>query len=418
MRKLLILLLVLMLVGCQSSEIITEIEVFNDDQVIEIEDETLLINEQKVSKEAVSGEKQLTYEVTYDFRRQEIDRKLLEEKVLKEPTPKEIRVGVREEKIKTKLVSGFDIEVITQLDDTLAQGQEVVVQEGNVEEAKITTKEVYIRNKLVSSEEISKEILVDAKPRIVKIGTKEEKPVVVNPDPTPTQPTLDYNQIDNTDYGWWFSWGNPKASISADVSNLIAPYNVYWQIPTDEKVVYLTFDQGYEYNNNTSSILDTLKAKNVKATFFITGSYYDQNPELVNRMFDEGHVVGNHTIHHFRAPTILASDQNAYISDVVDLNAKVPGLSMYHRPPEGGYSQRSLAILNDLGYKTVFWSFAYKDWLTDDQPNPSEALNLILGNIHPGSIILLHSVSNTNTQILSDVIDGIHNQGYSIKLLP
>ena len=195
-------------------------------------------------------------------------------------------------------------------------------------------------------------------------------------------------------------------------------HNVYWQLNPGRPVVYLTFDEGYEFGNNTSQILATLRDKGVKATFFLTGSYADNNPSLVQQMINDGHQLGNHTINHYRAATALNQTDELFISDVVDLNAKVPSMTKLHRPPEGGYSERSLQILDDLGYTTVFWSFAYRDWLTDDQPDPTWAKQVILGNLHSGSIILLHAVSNTNVAILGEVIDGIYAAGYSIELMP
>lgn len=405
MKKLAIILVVLMLVGCQNTHQITVLESLVDHEVTEIEDETLLVGETEVVQESVEGQRELIYEVTTDLFSKELERRLITSKVLIEPKPKVVRIGIKQIETTSTLITDEKLEVITQEDETLDEGIEKVTQEGTLGVTKVSTQIIYIKGKVTESKEISREVVVEAQPKIIVKGTKK-------------QAIRDFSQYSNEDLGWWFNWGNPKATINNEITALISDKNVLWQIPTENKVVYLTFDEGYEYNNNTSQILDTLRDKGVKATFFITGSYLDNNPDLVNRMVEEGHLVGNHTILHYRAAPTLESNQQTYIDDVVALNQKDSRISMFHRPPEGGYSERSLALLNSLGYKTVFWSFAYKDWLTDNQPDPKESLELILHNIHPGSILLLHPVSNTNTQILGEVIDGIRRQGYSIELLP
>lgn len=405
MKKLAIILVVLMLVGCQNTHQITVLESLVDHEVTEIEDETLLVGETEVVQESVEGQRELIYEVTTDLFSKELERRLITSKVLIEPKPKVVRIGIKQIETTSTLITDEKLEVITQEDETLDEGIEKVTQEGTLGVTKVSTQIIYIKGKVTESKEISREVVVEAQPKIIVKGTKK-------------QAIRDFSQYSNEDLGWWFNWGNPKATINNEITALISDKNVLWQIPTENKVVYLTFDEGYEYNNNTSQILDTLRDKGVKATFFITGSYLDNNPDLVNRMVEEGHLVGNHTILHYRAAPTLESNQQTYIDDVVALNQKDSRISMFHRPPEGGYSERSLALLNSLGYKTVFWSFAYKDWLTDNQPDPKESLELILNNIHPGSILLLHPVSNTNTQILGEVIDGIRGQGYSIELLP
>lgn len=405
MKKVAIILVVLMLVGCQNTHQITVLESLVDHEVTEIEDETLLVGETEVVQESVEGQRELIYEVTTDLFSKELERRLITSKVLIEPKPKVVRIGIKQIETTSTLITDEKLEVITQEDETLDEGIEKVTQEGTLGVTKVSTQIIYIKGKVTESKEISREVVVEAQPKIIVKGTKK-------------QAIRDFSQYSNEDLGWWFNWGNPKATINNEITALISDKNVLWQIPTENKVVYLTFDEGYEYNNNTSQILDTLRDKGVKATFFITGSYLDNNPDLVNRMVEEGHLVGNHTILHYRAAPTLESNQQTYIDDVVALNQKDSRISMFHRPPEGGYSERSLALLNSLGYKTVFWSFAYKDWLTDNQPDPKEALELILNNIHPGSILLLHPVSNTNTQILGEVIDGIRGQGYSIELLP
>lgn len=179
--------------------------------------------------------------------------------------------------------------------------------------------------------------------------------------------------------------------------------------------IYLTFDEGYE-NGYTSKILDVLKDKNCTAVFFVTMDYVKKNPELIRRMIDEGHVVGNHSANHYSMPTLSDAD---CANEIINLHKYVRenfGYEMYlFRPPMGEYSEKSLAIADMLGYKTMLWSFAYRDWLTDDQPDVTYAKNLVTKKIHGGGIFLLHAVSETNTKILGDVIDDFRYHGYTVK---
>lgn len=233
-----------------------------------------------------------------------------------------------------------------------------------------------------------------------------------------------------------------KATIDAPIAAMLAAHNAIWQVKTNQKIVYLTFDEGYEYGENTSTILDIALEKNVKFTFFITGSYLSNRPDLVLRMVNEGHVVANHSYNHLRAPDVLAGSSEspatlagsnpgpasliqsneAFVNDIMQLAMEyqaVIGQAMapLYRPPEGAYSERSLAIAEDLGYQTVFWSFAYRDWLTDAQPEVGAALAKIMDELHPGSILLLHAVSDTNVTILPKLLDQIRARGYSLGLL-
>lgn len=391
---------VLVLVSCSRSKEISETKFVDNDEIITQEDDSMLVGESEIIQEQQPQEIEITYKVTVDFFNNEQDREVIKETILSEGKPTIKKVGTKEIKEVEEMVTDDELEIITQQDDTLEYLQEVVVQEGVLGQLKITYEETYIKGKLTDRREVKYEEIVKSEPKIIKTNSVKSEVV-----------------YDNTDLSWWYQPGKPTATISSDVAEIIEPFNVLWQIPTDEKIVYLTFDQGYEYNNNTNKILDTLKLKGVKATFFVTGSYVDRNPEIVKRMVDEGHQVGNHSVNHYRAAPTIDESLEKYINDIKDLESKVDGMSKLHRPPEGGYSQQSLSILDDLGYTTVFWSFAYRDWLTDDQPNRDDAFDKITSNIHPGSILLLHSVSDTNTNILSDVIDNIHNQGYRIGQL-
>lgn len=183
--------------------------------------------------------------------------------------------------------------------------------------------------------------------------------------------------------------------------------------------IYLTFDQGYE-NGFTAPILDTLKEKNVKAIFFLTGDYAERNQELVRRMIDEGHVLGNHGMKHASIPTLSAESIEKAENEIMSLHEYVKdtyGYEMkYFRPPCGEYSERSVAIAQRLGYKTLFWSFAYADWDVNNQPDCQAAFERISGAAHGGGIFLLHSVSETNCAVLPQVIDSFREQGFELTV--
>ena len=181
-----------------------------------------------------------------------------------------------------------------------------------------------------------------------------------------------------------------------------------------EKVIYLTFDAGYE-NGSTEKILDTLKKHQVPAAFFLVGNYLEQNADLVRRMVEEGHTVGNHTMHHPDMSKI--SDKAAFEKELKDLEAlyqEVTGQQMpkYYRPPQGNYSEENLKMAKELGYKTVFWSLAYVDWNNDSQPTREYAFSKLLPRIHNGAVVLLHSTSSTNAEILDELLTKWKDMGY------
>lgn len=190
-------------------------------------------------------------------------------------------------------------------------------------------------------------------------------------------------------------------------------------IMDDEMKIYLTFDEGYEYNNNTAKILDTLKEKGVSAVFFVTGHYVESRPDLVRRMINEGHIVGNHSWAHPDYTTKTLEQAYDDIKKLHDYVEKEFGYTMsLFRFPSGVSSDRLLALVKEMGYKSVFWSFAYADWDTSKQPDEKETLELILNRAHPGAVPLLHAVSNTNTKILGQVIDGYRQKGYELCAFP
>ena len=186
-----------------------------------------------------------------------------------------------------------------------------------------------------------------------------------------------------------------------------------------KKVLYLTFDAGYE-NGCTENILNVLKEEQVPAAFFLVGNYLERNADLVRRMVDEGHTVGNHTMHHYDMSKLTTKE--AFSKELTDLEAlyrEVTGepMARFYRPPQGIYSEENLKMAKELGYKTVFWSLAYVDWLGDSQPTAEAAMSKLLPRTHPGAVVLLHSTSRTNAEILEQLIDTWKAEGYSFGTL-
>ena len=220
------------------------------------------------------------------------------------------------------------------------------------------------------------------------------------------------------------SWGlsfreNGTAPVgNAGVSQL-KKYDAAYIGSTEEKVIYLTFDAGYE-NGCTAKILDTLKEHQVPAAFFLVGNYLERNADLVRRMVDEGHIVGNHTMHHYDMSKI--SDQESFsqeLKNLEDLFREVTGkeLPRYYRPPQGIYSEENLKMAQELGYRTVFWSLAYVDWNNDAQPTAQEAFDKLIPRIHKGAVVLLHSTSRTNAEILGELLTKWKDLGYRFGTL-
>lgn len=200
-----------------------------------------------------------------------------------------------------------------------------------------------------------------------------------------------------------------------DPENLQAAYSslgASFLLP-DSKQICLTFDEGYE-NGYTGAILDTLKEKKVQAIFFVTYDFASQNPDLIKRMISEGHIVGNHTYRHYTMDEVTeeaATEEIVYLHQYIQKNYNYQ--MKYFRFPKGEFSEATLALAKSLGYKSVFWSFAYEDWDTENVMNPQDALKKVTESTHPGAIYLLHAVSSTNAEILGDAIDNIRQQGYT-----
>ena len=188
---------------------------------------------------------------------------------------------------------------------------------------------------------------------------------------------------------------------------------------TAEKVLYLTFDAGYE-NGCTAKILDTLNKHNVSAGFFLVGNYIEKNADLVRRMAEEGHIVANHTMHHYDMSRL--TDKAAFrkeLTDLENLYRETTGQEMpkYYRPPQGIYSEENLAMAKEMGYKTVFWSLAYVDWNNDAQPTKEQAFAKLLPRTHNGAVVLLHSTSATNAEILDELLTMWKGEGYRFGTL-
>lgn len=219
---------------------------------------------------------------------------------------------------------------------------------------------------------------------------------------------------------WGLSFGEPGTqSVGNASAEDLAWYDAYYVGDDSEKVIYLTFDCGYE-NGNTEPILDALEKHKAQATFFVVGHFLETAPEMVKRMVEEGHAVGNHTYHHPDMPAI--SDRAAFqkeLDDVADLFREVTGkeLSPYYRPPQGKCNVQNLKMAQELGYHTVFWSLAYVDWNQDDQPTYEEAFDKLTTRVHPGAVVLLHNTSKTNGEILDELLTKWEGMGYRFRPL-
>ena len=219
---------------------------------------------------------------------------------------------------------------------------------------------------------------------------------------------------------WGLSFPNQGQAPTGPASSAeLHRYDAAFLGDTRQKVLYLTFDAGYE-NGCTEKILNVLKKHNVPAAFFLVGHYIKSNPDLVKRMAEEGHIVGNHTMHHYDMQKI--SDFDSFSKELQDLEvlySEITGkdLPKYYRPPQGTYSKENLEMAKKLGYRTVFWSLAYVDWNTNSQPSKDTAFQKLLPRTHNGAVILLHSTSTTNAEILDELLTHWKSEGYTFQTL-
>lgn len=222
----------------------------------------------------------------------------------------------------------------------------------------------------------------------------------------------------NTNWGLGFKEDGVPPTGNA-TPEFLKQYDSYFLGNTSEKKIYLTFDAGFE-NGYTPAILDALKKHNVHATFFVVGNYIKTSPELVKRMLAEGHIVGNHTFTHPDMSKI--SDMESFKKEMVSLEQlykETTGqdINKFYRPPQGKYCKSNLKHAQELGYKTIFWSLAYVDWYVDKQPTRELALDKLTKRIHPGAIVLLHSTSKTNSEVLDELLSKWKSMGYTFSSL-
>jgi peptidoglycan-N-acetylmuramic acid deacetylase len=250
--------------------------------------------------------------------------------------------------------------------------------------------------------------------------TKEQQN---NTDNNSTLRNLDISKLDKAEKNWFFQpkKNNEPSGEPQDILNLINKCSAYYLGDTSKKVLFLTFDEGYE-NGYTPKILDVLKENNVKAAFFVTTPYIKSNRELIKRMDDEGHLVCNHSTSHPSMAAVAAKDsakfeKEFYVTEKAYEEVTGKKMPKFFRPPMGKYSELSLYYTQKLGYKTIFWSSAYHDWDVNNQPPLQNAKKTIMERTHNGGIILLHAVSKTNTEILDSVIKEWKNNGYQLESL-
>lgn len=228
-----------------------------------------------------------------------------------------------------------------------------------------------------------------------------------------SQPSSASLSAQSENWGLGFQEEGTRPSGNASIEEL-KQYNAWYAQDTDEKIIYLTFDAGYE-NGNMPAILDALHKHQVHATFFVVGTLIREKPELIREISDAGHTVGNHTMTHPDMSGISTKEAfQKQLEDVEALYKDATGNEMtkFYRPPQGIYSTSNLAMAQELGYSTFFWSLAYVDWIQDQQPSREEAFQKLLGRIHPGAIVLLHNTSSTNGLILDDLLTKWEEMGY------
>ncbi len=225
----------------------------------------------------------------------------------------------------------------------------------------------------------------------------------------------DYSSLSNKSYGFGYNKDFKKGEIPSIgfYADMINGNNAFYTGDTSKKNIYLTFDEGYE-NGYTDKILDVLKEKQVPAVFFCTGDYLKCNKEIIDRMINEGHIIGNHSWNHPQMPKVTDTEKfkkeltefDDYLFENHNIKTK------FFRYPEGEFSERTIAMVKDMGYTTLFWSLAYKDWERDVVRGTDYAVSQVTNQIHNGAIILLHAVSSDNANALPHIIDALRNEGY------
>ncbi len=282
-----------------------------------------------------------------------------------------------------------------------------------------------------SNAELTPTMTITVTPTIKPTVTSTPEPTAtptpeVTVTPTPVSDVYDtqYSEYNTDVQNWSFKRmtdHEPSGSFGFDTAynfDLLDTFYLDKHATAEDKVIYLTFDCGYE-NGYSEPILDVLKAHNAKAAFFVTSAYIDQAPDILKRMKEEGHIVGNHTINHLNLATLSAEEVEHELIGNAELFKEATGYDMdpYVRPPEGAYSEKSLHITKDLGYKTIFWSIAYQDWIVDNQPGADYVLQQFKDYYHNGAIALIHIVSESNSEALDSVLTFLEEQGYRFGTL-
>lgn len=232
------------------------------------------------------------------------------------------------------------------------------------------------------------------------------------------EPSAVETASDSTGWGLSFQEEGKRPVGNASIEEL-KKYNAYYAADTEEKVLYLTFDAGYE-NGNMPAILAALKKHNAPAAFFVVGNVLKDHPDLIKHIVADGHIIGNHTMTHPNMSAISSrKDFEKELNGVESLYEEITGEKMekFYRPPQGIYNLTNLSMAKETGYHTFFWSLAYVDWKQDQQPSREEAFDKLLSRVHPGAIVLLHSTSSTNAEILDELLTRWEEMGYSFKSL-
>lgn len=232
-----------------------------------------------------------------------------------------------------------------------------------------------------------------------------------------SRPASGDSVLSSTEYLWYYLPHNPNQPPEPiEKAKYLGNYDVIYVGPTDEKALYLTFDD-CPNNDNISKILDTLKEHNATASFFMTEDYIRQYPDVIRRIVDEGSIVCNHTSSHGSVTGLSFERFRSELEGVEDAYREAAGqdLPKFFRPPQGRFSEVTLSYAEKLGYTTVFWSFRYEDWNDHHQPSADQAFKTIISETHPGEILLLHSQSSTNVKILGRLMDAWEEQGYEFK---
>lgn len=248
--------------------------------------------------------------------------------------------------------------------------------------------------------------------------------------PAPTDPPYSYieSELSTKKLGWDYIPGGAEGIPATNYEERITickRFGGIWQGDTSKKKIYITMDLGYEYNNNTAKILDIAKNKDFKINFFIVGKLftYPQYKDLLMRIHDEGHLVCSHAWHHDNYDELyLDSGAQAVRDDLKQVEEAYntltgSELAKLFRFPAGEYSEAAMSVVDKAGFKSVFWSFSYRDWLVDEQPDPQESLEKMINGLHNGAVYLLHPVSDTNVEVLPELVEAIRSRGYEIALL-